>query len=255
MHQPNWRPHQQGGSENDWTPDDWDAFAAAENMFSWKKKKNRGHKRKQWWTDKKAGLVPREEREKRQRAEQQNEPGGQNPPSANNADAAGSAVPSAVSAAQAAQAAALAPSAVSAAVRPPMAVAPWHVVAKARPRGNNVQMDHYRPAIVNPRPLGPAGNSPGFMMQFQHNTNIFVPHDLMMNILNNLPRGGRFQHMNNLLGVQGPPIRTHFYSNPPVYDVDDESEDEVVDTSRFPIAEDPHDPPDTGGSSSSWEQQ
>ena len=90
MHQPNWRPHKRGSSGQDWTPADWDEFSEAEQIFYWKKK-NRGLKRKQRWADKKAGLNPKKEKEKRQRETQEEPHEGQHPTESNDTDAAATA--------------------------------------------------------------------------------------------------------------------------------------------------------------------
>ena len=243
MHQPNWRPHKRGSSGQDWTPADWDEFAEAEQLFYWKKK-NRGLKRKQWWADKKAGLNPKQEKEKRQRETQEEPHEGQHPTESNDPDAAAPAAPP-----QAAEVA-LPAAPVSVRPKPPVVPPPWHVEAKARPRPSSMILGPHRPTIVNPRPLGPAGNSPGFLTQFQHTQNIFVPQEMFAQLLRNLPRGNRFDYMNNLFGVQGPPHTTHLVDRPPVYYVeDDESDEEVIDRRFFPIGGPPDEPPGTGGSS------
>ena len=63
-----WRPHQKGQAarNQEWTPEEWHAFAVASQIYSRRPKRNRGTKRKQWWQDRQEGRDPNRRRREQQ---------------------------------------------------------------------------------------------------------------------------------------------------------------------------------------------
>jgi hypothetical protein len=66
-----WNPHQKGNKSpsRSWNPKEFEEFAAAQQLFTHKKKKNRGKKRKEWWAKRQGWSAPSEGLDRKEETE------------------------------------------------------------------------------------------------------------------------------------------------------------------------------------------
>jgi hypothetical protein len=120
------------------------------------------------------------------------------------------------------------PSAAPAAPQPKANVA--IVKAKARP-----PMGPFRPTIVHPRPLSPWGDAPGFLFSFETTTTrVFVPKAMAEAVIHGRSLQESEPMMDLVIPGPAPPKAFQVYQRPPIYMIDDETEDETL-INTFPI--------------------
>ena len=269
MKQPGWRPHQKGGGPYDWTAEDWAVFSAAQQFFTQRRRpRNRGRKRLEWWADKQAGRDPRRRRvDTQNEGRSEEEHGEQAATMAASSNASGGGAPEETlppipEEAEDDQVPAvpppLPPPPKAASVRPSAApAAPKHMAiakiapAKARPKAPFVGPQ--RPCIVHPRPISPWGDSPGFLFHFETQVRrVFVPQAMAAQVIEGFSEQESLARMNLVFPNPAPPKAYQVYRRPPVYMIEDESDDETI-INTVPINYGPWDDeaPGTGGSSSS----
>ena len=263
-----WRPHQKGQAarNQEWTPEEWHAFAVASQIYSRRPKRNRGTKRKQWWQDRQEGRDPnRRRREQQEGAENSAVPPIQvaaEPPADVPADA-GLVAPTEAQAASNPAAAPVAappvpsvakPAAMASFVPGPTAMVP----AKARPQGPPLPRFHGatwgpRPAAVIPRPPSPFGDQPCFSFHFQSTTTtITVPKGVLQHMCSGYTFDESLQHMDALFNTPDAPKAFQYYQRPPAILVADDTSDEEYINPELHICQYPDDTsPNSGGSQSS----
>ena len=268
MKQPGWRPHQKGGGPYDWTAEDWAVFSAAQQFFTQRRRpRNRGRKRLEWWADKQAGRDPRRRRvDTQNEGRSEEEHGEQDATMAASSNASGGGapeemlppIPEEAEDDQVSSGASTPPPPKAASVRPSAApAAPKHMAiakiapAKARPKAPFVGPQ--RPCIVHPRPISPWGDSPGFLFHFETQVRrVFVPQAMAAHVIEGFSEQESLARMNLVFPNPAPPKAYQVYRRPPVYMIEDESDDETI-INTVPINYGPWDDeaPGTGGSSSS----
>ena len=268
MKQPGWRPHQKGGGPHDWTAEDWAVFSAAQQFFTQRRRpRNRGKKRIEWWSNRQAGRDPRRRRvdtQKEGRAEEEQLEQDATMAASSNASGGGAPeetlppIPEEAEDDQVSSGASTPPPPKAASVRPSAApAAPKHMAiakiapAKARPKAPFVGPQ--RPCIVHPRPISPWGDSPGFLFHFETQVRrVFVPQAMAAHVIEGFSEQESLARMNLVFPNPAPPKAYQVYRRPPVYMIEDESDDETI-INAVPINYGPWDDeaPGTGGSSSS----
>ena len=289
MKQPGWRPHQQGAGPNDWTAQDWAVFSAAQQFFTQRRRpRNRGKKRIEWWGDRQAGRDPRRRRVDTQNEgrapEDQLEQDATMPESPS---ASGGHAPIQVLPPIPEEADVPPPIPEEADVPPPIplwadgdqvpavlpplppppfvpTVRPWAataapkqmaiakmVPAKAMPKSPFV--GPHRPWIAHPRPISQWGDSPGFLFQFETQVRrVWVPKAVAQQVIEGFSEEESLARMNLVMPNPNPPKAYQVFRRPPVYMIEDESDEEtIINTPHIHYGPWDDEAPGAGGSSSS----
>ena len=125
------------------------------------------------------------------------------------------------------------------------------VPAKARPTSRFV--GPHRPWIAHPRAISPFGDSPGFLFQFEtHVRRMWVPQAVAQQVIEGFSEEESEARMNLVLPHPAAPKAYQVFQRPPVYMIEDESDEEtIINPPHIHYGPWDDDAPGAGGSSSS----